>query len=88
MAEFLRIYKDAFDHDDGPDGKTRWKELAYGGPPMWMYALYSLCNLNPMGNEVFEDYMLDTVIKFHEEGKRGYATDLRFYYDNPNSAFR
>ncbi len=37
--------------------KDRGYALEYLGPGLWMYSLFSLCNINPNGDDRFEDHV-------------------------------
>ncbi len=48
LAEYLRIFKDTMDHDSKAYETSNYV-VEFGGAGMWMYAIYSICNLNPNG---------------------------------------
>jgi hypothetical protein len=89
LAEFLRIYKDTYDHDKAKYDTLKLS-IEYGGPGMWTYAIYTLCNYNPENRSNFHDYQLNEGkgYDYDYENRHGFVAELRTEYNTPGSKIR
>jgi hypothetical protein len=86
LGQFLTVFMDTFIHDK--QMLHAGYNIEYGGPGTWLYAIYSLCDMNPMDKDSYVD-------EFYANGRSSNGWQPHLHpnwvfenYKNRNSKFR